>query len=274
MSWCFPGRLLLAAVVLLVPGPVVVASAEGIRLASHRAVYELSLARPDPTGSVVALQGRLVMEFSDVCDGYALNQRIHTETTDGDDNDVSSDFITSSWESRDGTRFRFSLRNEVSGETTEEYVGTAELDKAGKGGTVSFTKPNANKMTLPPHTVFPNVHLVTLLRGAMAGETMLPVRVFDGSGNDGLFATGGHIGKPYPKVAANQSGVLKPLRGMASWPVRIAYFPLLSKAETPEYEIAFRLFANGISGDLLLDYGDYAMKGVLSRLDLLPGQGC
>jgi hypothetical protein len=272
MSLRFLKTVLLAATVAA--GSVPVVGAEGFKLASHRAVYDLSLARPDPTGSVVALQGRLVMEFNDVCDGYALNQRIHTETTDGDDNDISSDFTTSSWESRDGTRFRFSLRNEVSGETAEEYVGTAELDKAGKGGSVSFTKPGDKKMLLPPHTVFPNVHLVSLLRGAMAGETMLPVRVFDGSGDDGLFETGGHIGKSYATVGANDAGVLKPLRGMQSWPVRIAYFPLLTKAETPEYEIAFRLFANGISGDLLLDYGDYAMKGVLSRLDLLPGPGC
>lgn len=272
MSLRFPRTLLLAVAVLV--GSVPAIAAEGFKLASHRAVYELSLARPDPTGSVVALRGRLVMEFNDVCDGYALNQRIHTETTDGDDNDVASDFTTSSWESRDGMRFRFSLRNDVSGETTEEYVGTAELDKSGKGGSVSFTKPADKKMPLPAHTVFPNIHLVTLLRGAMAGETMLPVRVFDGSGNDGLFETGGHIGKPYAKVAENEAGVLKPLRGMQSWPVRVAYFPLLTKAETPEYEIAFRLFANGISGDLLLDYGDYAMKGILSRLDLLPGPGC
>ena len=98
--------------------------------------------------------------------------------------------------------------------------------------------------------------------------------VYIGSGDDGLFETGGHIGKSYAKVADTEAGVLKPLHGMQSWPVRVAYFPLLTKAETPEYEIAFRLFANGISGDLLLDYGDYAMKGILSRLDLLPGPGC
>jgi hypothetical protein len=262
---------LAAVVVLAFPSAH---AADGIKLAAHRAIYELSLARPDPSGSVMALRGRLVIEFNDVCDGYALNQRIRTEITNGDDNDEASDFTTSSWESRDGRHFRFSLRNEVSGETTEEYVGKGELDAGGKGGSVAFTKPADKHMILPARTVFPNEHLVILLRGATAGENMLPVRVFDGSGDDGLFETGGHIGKPYPNVSADEAGVLKPLRGMQSWPVRIAYFPLLKHAETPEYEIAFRLFANGVSGDLLLDYGDYAMKGTLSKLDLLPAPGC
>src|SRR4029077_19257645 len=127
-------------------------AADGIKLAGHRAVYELSLARREPSGSVMSLRVRLVIEFSDVCDGYALNQRIRTEITNGDDNDEASDFTTSSWEARDGRHFRFSLRNEVSGETTEEHVGKGDLDPGGKGGSVPFTKPVDKRMTLPART--------------------------------------------------------------------------------------------------------------------------
>ncbi|HYM31530.1 MAG TPA: cell envelope integrity EipB family protein [Candidatus Cybelea sp.] len=246
---------------------------EPLKLASHRAVYELTLDRPDPSGSVVSLRGRLVMEFQNVCDGYTLNQRIHTEMTNDEDNDLISDFTTTSWESHDGRRFRFSLKNDINGETEEEYIGSADTDAGLKGGHARFTKPKSKHMVLPPRTVFPNEHLETLIRGAMAGQLMLPVRVFDGSGDDGLYETGGYIGKPFEPVNASE-GVLKPLAGVRSWPVHIAYFPLLTKAETPEYQISFRLFANGVSGDLVLDYGDYAMKGTLTRLDLLPEHGC
>lgn len=244
-----------------------------IDLAPHRAVYELGLARPDPTGSVVALRGRLVMEFTDVCEGYTLNQRIHTEMTGNEGNDVVSDFTVSSWESRDGRRFRFALKNDVNGRTMEEYAGRAELAGDGASGTATLTKPKEATFDLPVGTVFPTEHLVKLIRGAIAGRTYLPVRVFDGSGIEGLFETGTHVGKPMPPKTASP-GTEDPLQGERSWPVRVAYFPLLEHAETPRYEIGFRLFANGISGDLVLDYGDFAMKGVLSRLELLPNPGC
>ncbi|MGG2362624.1 EipB family protein, partial [Salmonella enterica] len=34
------------------------------------------------------------------------------------------------------------------------------------------------------------------------------------------------------------------------------------------------LYENGISDDLVLDYGDYAMKGTMIRLEVLPAPRC
>ena len=56
------------------------------------------------------------------------------------------------------------------------------------------------------------------------------------------------------------------------WPVDIAYFDL-SKAgatgeELPEYRISFKLHENGVTRDLVMDYGDFSMTGKLVNLSL------
>jgi len=247
------------------------AAAADLKFAPHRAVYDLSLARSDPTGAVTSLRGRLVMEFNDVCEGYTLNQRIRTEAADMDGNARITDFTISSWESRDGKRFRFNLHNEVDGQLVEDYAGKAELTP--EGGTVEMTKPEEQSIKLPPGTVFPTEHLGILIRDGRAGKEFASVSVFDGAGEGGVYKTGAHIGKPIAPETAKASPLAQ-LKGLASWPVRIAYFPRIDHAETPDYEIGLRLFENGISGDLVLDYGDFAMKGALVKLDLLPDPGC
>ncbi|MCW5731888.1 MAG: cell envelope integrity EipB family protein [Alphaproteobacteria bacterium] len=265
-----PPRLLFAPVVLLaIASP---ASSQDISLAPHRAVYEMGLHRSGGPGSVVAVSGRLVMEFTDTCDGYTLNQRIRTEMTNSDGDTVASDFTISSWERRDGRRFRFALKHDLTGEETEEHVGNAEI-VPGKPGKAVLSKPEPSTVNLPAGIVFPTEHLVRLIRAAREGRSHLSTRIFDGSGEDGLFETGAHIGRELADDSAG-SELLKPLKGVRSWPVRIAYFPLPEGAETPRYEVQFRMYDNGIGGDLILDYHDFAMKGTMTLLELLPQPKC
>lgn len=265
-----PPRLVLAA--LLAVTPALPAAARDVALVPHRAVYEMSLHRSGGPGSVVAVSGRLVMEFTDTCDGYTLNQRIRTEMTNSDGDTVASDFTISSWERRDGQRFRFALKHDLTGEETEEHVGNAEI-APGKQGKAVLSKPEPTTVNLPVGIVFPSEHLERLIGAARAGRSHLSTRIFDGSGEDGLFETGAHIGREVADGSAG-SDLLKPLKGVRSWPVRIAYFPLREGAETPRYEVQFRMYENGVGGDLVLDYHDFAMKGTMTLLELLPKPKC
>jgi len=241
-----------------------------IVLAPHRAVYDLSQTRGD-ANAAVSVRGRLAIEVQDTCEGHTTNQRFWTEMQNAEGNTTVSDFSLSSWESKDGKRFRFQMRNEVDGETTEEYTGTAELMADGTGS-IAMTKPEAAALDMPQGTVFPNQHLIELIRHALAGDRFASIRVFDGSGEDGLFETGGTIGNAFPPEDGSDP-VVAPLKGLRSWPFRVAFFPLLTKAEEPQYEIGFRMYENGVSGDLVLDYQSYALKGRLVRLEMLPA-GC
>ena len=245
-------------------------AADPIVLAPHRAVYDLTQMRGD-AASAVAVRGRLAIEVQDTCEGHTTNQRFWTEMQNAEGTVSVSDFTLSSWESKDGRRFRFQMRNEIDGETTEEYTGTAERNADGTG-TIEMGKPETATLELPEGMVFPNQHLIRLIRQAIAGDHFLSIRVFDGSGEEGLFETGGTIGNPIPPEDGSNP-VLAPLKGLRSWPFRVAFFPLLTRAEEPQYEIGFRMFENGVSGDLVLDYLSYALKGELVRLEMLPA-GC
>ena len=268
MSFQFRVALVLVFASLL-SFPAQAADAE-ILLAPHRAIYDLTQIRGD-ANNAVSVRGRLAIEVQDTCEGHTTNQRFWTEMQNAEGNTSISDFTLSSWESKDGKTFRFQMRNEVDGETTEEYTGTAEL-KADGTGSIAMTKPETAALDMPEGAVFPNHHLIELIRHALAGDRFVSIRVFDGSGEEGLFETGGTIGNPFPPEDGSNP-VLAPLKGLRSWPFRIAFFPLLTKAEEPQYEIGFRMYENGVSGDLVLDYLSYALKGQLVRREMLP-HGC
>jgi hypothetical protein len=71
-----------------------------------------------------------------------------------------------------------------------------------------------------------------------------------------------------PEVNANTTLLSKE----RFWPVDIAYFDMEGDGgeELPEYRISFKLHPNGMTRDLLMDYGDFSMKGKLVDLALLP----
>ncbi len=249
-----------------------IAPVPGINLAPHRAVYELSLLRGDAVGGVIGLRGRLALEFADACNGFTLNQRIRIQLVNAEGGAVDSDFSLTSWESRDGLRFRFTLKNELNGQVTDKYVGDAALAGHGKAGRVSYSEPEGLTLDLPAGTIFPTEHLALLIRAAQARRQVVTAQVFDGSAEDGLHEASAFIGARLPPSTAQ--GLLAPVKGLSAWRVRLAYFPTGKAADLPQYEVGFRLFENGISDELVLDYGEYAIRGTLSLLEMLPDSGC
>lgn len=242
-----------------------------VPLASHRAVYELRMLHSD-SGLGLSIRGRLALDFRDVCDGYTLTQRLRTEMVNADGELRNSEYAITSWESRDGRRYRFNIRHDTQGEPPEEFVGNAVAKNGTRAGTATFTKPAGLKMDLPKGTIYPTEHVVVLIREARAGGTFLAAKVFDGSGDDSLFHVSAVMGKRLPPETGNP--LLAPLKGQAAWPMRLAYFPVGEKSEQPQYEISFRMFENGVSDELVMDYGDYALKGTLTTLELFPRPSC
>ena len=66
----------------------------------------------------------------------------------------------------------------------------------------------------------------------------------------------------------------KGLGELASWPVSIGYFEAKGGDLTPSYQIDFRLYENGVSRDLLIDYGDFSIHGTLTSLEYLKATEC
>jgi hypothetical protein len=252
------------------------AVAAGLAPQPHRAIYDLTLKRTSSSGSVAEAGGRLVMEWTADCDGHIVNQRILTRLVDSEGDEVLNDYQVASWESLDGARFRFNARNEINGEVIEEVSGVAELEAPGGPGSVRFSKPAGATLELPRGVTFPTEHTLAVIRAARAGDRLADIPLFDGSGPDALFHTFSVIGeleRDAPEARRHNA-----LAGVASWPVHLAYFPAVPKPDrpegVPEFETSMRLFENGVTGDIVLDYGSFKLGGALSRLEPLPRPSC
>ena len=244
------------------------ASAQASALASHRAVYDLALASAASGSGIVGARGRLALEWADACDGYTLHQRVRNIVERPEGAHVV-DLTVSTWEAGDGSAFRFSSRHVVNDKTVEEIRGRAHI--RGDDRVASFAKPQRTALELPAGTMFPTRHTRELIARAARGATFVEATVFDGASAEGMQRTGAVIlGFHSPGTYRGEGETT--LAGLRSWRIRLAYFePGDGRADSqPEYEIGFRLFENGVSTDVLLDYGDFALKGILRLLEPLP----
>lgn len=240
-------------------------------LVSHRALYTLSVARSDPRNYRTGVAGGLSLEFVHACDGYVLNQRFVIETST-EDGTVLTNMVLNSWESLDGQRFRFKMKDEVNGDLEQELNGEAKLNNRSGGG-VRFTLPEDTDLALPSGTMFPTDHTVRLLALARNGGNWLQAAVYDGASADAYSEVGGFIGGEMP-VESGEKPVLAAQKGQRSWRIRLAYFNSDKQADTPEYEIAYRLYENGVADDIVFDYGDWAIRATLKLLELRPRDAC
>ncbi len=261
-------RAFLIFLAIALTAPLAAAAQSGGALQPHLAVYELSLSGTRAGSNIVAAKGRLVMEITDSCDGYAQAQRMLLRLVDSQGQEILSDSNYTTWESRDGTLIRFNSKNEINGQIQDAFAGRATLEGAGQPGTITFSKPDVEDIDLEAGTIFPIEHYVHLIEAARAGQERLSRRVYDGSGPEGIFDTLAVL-----SALESEDGEHELLNGLESWRVRLAFYAPGDEAVLPEYEVGFRLYRNGVASEVSLDYGDFRLEAVLSRLEFTDS-GC
>lgn len=236
-------------------------------LVGHRALYTLRLetARGDITGAT----GTMGFEMIDACDAWAVRQRLAITVTgrDGTEIDLTSEYTT--WESKDGLKLRFRMRQTTEDAIALDLAGTAELESPGGPGRVTYSQPADTSHPLPAGTMFPTAHTEALLAAARAGQRFVTIPLFDGTSADGVQDSTIAIAGTTPP-AANEWPALASL---PSTRVRIAFFARDGAKQQPEYEVGMRYWTNGIADQLSMDFGDYVMGGKLTELTL-PKPGC
>jgi EipB-like len=273
MTFRSVARVSLLAALTLAPA---VALADALPLAPHRAAYELTLLSSRGKG-VSSATGRIGLEFTgNACEGYATNFRQVTEISDGEGKTQNSDMRLTTFEAGDGKLLRFNGEKRNNGNRGEPTSGQAE--RATDGGlSVDIRQPKQTKMDVDGVAVFPTDHMIRLIAAAKKGERIMEIRLYDGSdGGEKIYDTTALIGSPVapdgrPVEEASEKAGLK---GMARWPVSISYFEQGNGERTPVYVLSFDLFENGVSGSLKLDFGDFALKGELKRLEILKETEC
>lgn len=240
--------------------------------APHRAVYDIQLERSSEQSGISSMNGRLVFQFDgSACDGYTMNMRFVLRMQLPEESRVT-DQQTTTFESGDGKEFNFVTKTFTDQKLDKELRGSAIRND--DGILVDVEKPDPIDVTLEP-SQFPTMHLAELIERAQAGDSFYETSLFDGTDQgDRLMKTSVVIGKKTAN-AVDDAELTKaaPLKNAEFWPVTIAYFDPteeVSGESEPQYRITFKLYDNGITRDLMMDYGDFALKGQMKELDVFP----
>lgn len=242
-------------------------AAPTVTLVPHRAVYDLTLDRADEKSGISALTGRMVYEFNgSACEGYTTNFRFVTRIDMDEQPQRVTDQQTTTYESGDGKSFRFVNKTFVDKDLAKEVRGDARLE--GSKTLVELTKPKENSFDLAA-TQFPTAHMEELIGKAEAGEKFYQTSLFDASEDaDRVVSTTVVVGKEQAG-GDDETKVMPEFSTDKIWPVTIAYFDDKEKQDgLPIYRINFKLYRNGITRDLTMDYGDFSMRGKLVKLDV------
>jgi hypothetical protein len=274
--------LLAGAAVLAVPiaGPAeATASKVAGGLQPHRAVYDMTLGEGGDSGSVSGVSGRIVTEFTgSACEGFTTNFRFVSRIDDQEGGSRLTDLRTTSYEDAVGDTFQFVTQSYVDRKLSEEAKGVATRE--GSNVVVDLTKPGTKQVSFSGGPLFPTQHLVRVIETAEAGGTILQADLYDGSeSGEKVFATTAVIGKPVAGADAagmDDAQAVEKLGAGARWPVRLSYFDTGGgRAEqTPMYELSFLVYANGVTRDLELDYGDFTILGKLTSVEYLETKPC
>jgi len=244
-------------------------------LAPHRAVYELTLSRSGGVGGVANARGRIAFEFTgSACDGYVQNFRQITELNPAEGDSKVSDMRSATFESGDARQFRFKIETKTDNARSEDVDGRAQKSTQTQLA-IDVAKPRPAHRDVPETVLFPTEHVRHLIAAAAAGEQIVETKVFDGSG-DGqkVFDSMAVIGKARTEPSTEKGAQSAALKALRRWPVTLSYFDFGKKDHSPAYVLGFDLYENGVSGALVLDYGDFALKGEMTELTLSPAQNC
>ena len=254
------------------------AAKEPSKLVAHRAIYTMTLDDARPAFGITGIDGRMVFEFTgSECDGYSLNMRLVTQMTDSRDQTNLTDLRSSTWEQGDGRKFRFQSEQYLNEKLGDMTVGRAVREKR-EAVKVKLSQPSPAELSLPGPLLFPTQHSLALIDAARAGQGLLQARIYDGSEKgQKVYETTAFIGpmvRPSADVELETAAKGKGLGELASWPVSIGYFESKGGDLTPSYQIDFRLYENGVSRELLIDYGDFSIHGTLTALEYLKAPEC
>lgn len=239
----------------------------------HRALYRVSLNSAEARSGVASVRGAVLYRFADACDGWTAENRTLLRLDYGEGDESETEWSHLSWESKDGLRFRFHVRDIRDGELAEELQGQASLTAPRGPGLAHFVLPEESDLKLPAGTQFPTRHLMALLDAARSGKRHESGIVFDGSSLDNPYSVGA-VARQVPESARRNPGKRAKLDELPVWSLRLAFFPMAAGEATPKFEIGITLREDGIADSIVQDFGDFVLLLTLQHVELLPKPDC
>lgn len=252
----------------LLLGVFTASSAVAGELVPHRAVYDLSLA--SQTQELVGVEGRIAIHMTaSNCDAYDLDYRFVARFGEESEMTLTDQRITAT-EGRDGLRYSFEALSFVDGIEQSRVEGTARTQS--EETVVDIRQPVSREFAIRA-ALFPLGHTRHLIESAKAGVRIVETPLYDGDAEGENLLTTTAIITPLPQNegAPRMEGVA----GIAGWRVDESYFNADSDVDgLPTFHTRYTLFENGVSDDLYLDFGPYALQGRLSELAVGEAPAC
>ena len=266
-------------------------------LASHRASYRLTMAQVDPRAGIRSIEGGLHVEMQRSCTGTIETQQLlwtRTVYTDGRvreertavglDEDPRTqamnfetrrtlDARTQDVPGRPQLNFGTRLPDEA---RVDMFSGRAQpaTGRNARGTQIAFTSPDGWTMPVPAGTMFPAEYTRTLVNMGATNEAQRSMHLFDGASTNGLYRVVAKLVGVVPTDQALPEAGRADLGGHNSWRYEVAHFAPGTAEAKPEYTANYRMFDNGVIGDMALDYGTYRLDGDLRSLELLAAPNC
>ncbi|MCG8512031.1 MAG: cell envelope integrity EipB family protein [Rhodospirillales bacterium] len=242
-------------------------------LVGHQAIYRITLETASAGSGVVDASGAVLYRFADACDGWTVENRTALRLILGEDAETTTEWAYASWEAKDGSAFRFRVRDSQDGDLIEELRGNAELGSIGAPGRVDFSRPEQTAIDLPAGTMFPTDHLQRLFKLAQAGKHTSTDYMFDGASLENPYRVGAVFG-PAPNSIREDLAARTGLGDLPVWTVRLAFFPVAEEGAVPKFEVGLHYREDGIADVIEQDFGDFVLRLTMAEFELLPEPGC
>ncbi len=267
-SLCCPAALsaLLLSLQAVAATPSTLTAQLPVTIAPHRAIYDLSLARTSADGPFIGASGTMTFVISDVCSAWSTQQHMELDLFPRIGEVLHSVADDSSLESRDGRHFTFASTTVTNGQTDSIIRGEAVLAPDGSGA-ATYTLPEKKTVPLKAGTLFPVAQNIAILEAAGRGETGLSRPVFDGTTPDGAedsYAT--LLGQAVPGTPPP----FAPLSGLPATRFHLATYAAGSDDRSPDFELAARMFTNGVSDEIGMTFSGTRVQATLRSLEMRP----
>lgn len=248
------------------------ASADAAQLMPHRAVYELSGKSGGGFGRSGSLLGLLTYELMEDCDGWSVNQKAALEVSAPEGGGHRFEWSQATWEAKDGTSYRYFIKDSQNGTTGTQRRGELVYPKPGEQGTLTTELPARGEADMPP-VMLPVQHTLELLERAHAGDTVYLARIFDATVDEKPVEISASFGPSAPQ-AESRAQEFPPLKNVASRHIDFAFYVQNLPDGTPDFEQSIELFDNGVVSRVRFDFGGLPVLGTLRKLEMLEPQTC
>ncbi len=246
--------------------------------APHRAIYDLTLLRAGDGANLQSATGRLAFEIQgSTCEGYTVSFRMVAKYRPSEGAATLIDTQSTTYEGPGALDFRHQVKEMINGQMKDETKLKMTRPAANQEGKGQITSKGDENFTVPGDTFLPMQHQLRLMMLGEAGGGRDSSVVYDGSDGAKTFQAISFVGKTKPPGSITRDAadpVAAPLKSVGAWPITVSYFSAEKDQSTPDYQVSFDLYENGVATGLVLDYGDFALSGRLTDLTMFDISEC